>query len=220
MKPSSLDAVRALYAASAGTYSGMMDTEIGLPLYADTLGRLAERLVGISGPVVDASCGSGHMLARYREQHDSPRPLIGLDLSPEMVALAADRLGPDVLVKVGDMRDLHEIESGAAAAVIGFFALHHIRPEDMLPTLSEWHRAIRERGQMVLATWEGTGAIDYGATSDVVALRHSKEQVLDWVERAGFVVNRCVVEPVDGMPMDAVYVDATKPASRKQRTGR
>ncbi len=67
MQPSSLDPVRALYDASAGNYSGMMDSEIDLPMYADTLGRLAERLVGMSGPVVDASCGSGHMLARYRD---------------------------------------------------------------------------------------------------------------------------------------------------------
>lgn len=210
MKPSSLETVRALYEASAESYSGMMDSEIDLPMYADTLGRLAERLRGIAGPVVDASCGSGHMLARYRERYESGRPLIGLDLSPEMVTLAADRLGPDVVVRVGDMRDLHEIESATAAAVIGFFALHHIGVDDMVPTLCGWQRVIRNGGQLVLATWEGAGAIDYGDASNVVALRYTQDQIRAWVERAGFVVDRCVVEPVDDMPMDAVYVEATK----------
>jgi ubiquinone/menaquinone biosynthesis C-methylase UbiE len=211
MKPSSLEPVRALYDASAGNYSGMMDSEIDLPMYADTLGRLAERLVGMSGPVVDASCGSGHMLARYRERYDPGRPLVGVDLSPAMVALATERLGPDVVVN-GDMRDLHEIEPGTAAAVIGFFALHHIGTDDMVPTLCEWHRVIRDQGQVVLATWEGAGVIDYGDASDVVALRYRQDQVRTWVERAGFVVERCVVDPVDDMPMDAVYVEATKGA--------
>jgi len=48
----------------------------------------------------------------------------------------------------------------------------------------------------------------------VVALRYTQGQVRTWVERAGFVVERCVVEPVDDTPMDAVYVEATKGALR------
>ena len=212
MKPSSLETVRALYEASAGTYSGMMDSEIDLPMYADTLGRLAERLVGMSGPVVDASCGSGHMLARYRERYDPVRSLVGLDLSPAMVALAAEWLGLDVVVKTGVMRDLHEIESGTAAAVIGFVALHHIGTDDMVPTLCEWHRVIRDQGQVLLATWEGVGAIRRCIRRGGAAIHAGPGSHL--VLRAGFVVERYVVEPVDDMPMDAVYVEATKGALR------
>jgi len=54
----------------------------------------------------------------------------------------------------------------------------------------------------------------FGGASDVVALRYTQGQVRTWVERAGFVVERCVVEPVDDTPMDAVYVEATKGALR------
>jgi hypothetical protein len=82
----------------------------------------------------------------------------------------------------------------------------------MVPTLCEWHRVLRDQGQVVPATWEGAGAIDYGDASDVVALRYTQDQVRAWVERAGFVVERCVVDPVDDIPMDAVYVEATKGA--------
>jgi hypothetical protein len=39
---------------------------------------------------------------------------------------------------------------------------------------------------------------------------YATTQVTGWVERAGFVVDRCVVEPVPEMPMDAIYLEATK----------
>ena len=94
--------------------------------------------------------------------------------------------------------------------MIGFFAFHRLGVDDMVPTLPEWHRVLRDQGQVVLATWEGAGAIDYGDASDVVALRYTQDLVRAWVERADFVVERCVVEPVDDMPMDAVYLEATK----------
>ena len=62
----------------------------------------------------------------------------------------------------------------------------------------------------MVATWEGAGPIDYGGHSDVVALRYSRDEVLAWVEEAGFVADRCTVEPVEGMPMKALYLEGTK----------
>jgi len=66
-------------------------------------------------------------------------------------------------------------------------------------------------GQLVVATWEGTGAIDYGDASDVVALRYREEEIAAWAQAAGFVVDRCVVEPMEGMPMKTLYLEGTKP---------
>lgn len=63
---------------------------------------------------------------------------------------------------------------------------------------------------LTLATWEGRGAIDYGDNSELVALRYTEQQVKGWTEGAGFRVNRCAVEPVDEIPMDALYLEATK----------
>ena len=68
--------VREFYEESADWYAELMDAEIDLPVYSDTLGRLAERIVDVSGPVIDTSCGPGHMLSRIslhgREQLVSP----------------------------------------------------------------------------------------------------------------------------------------------------
>ena len=187
-----------------------MDSEIDLPLYSDALNRLAERIADAPGPVVDTSCGSGHMLSRYHERYDPKRPLLAIDLSPRMVAIARARLGSSADVMTGDMRDLGAIESGSSAAVLSFFAIHHLGPKDILAALQEWHRVLRPGGQLVVATWEGTGPIDYGDQSDVVALRYRRDEIAAWTRAAGFVVDRCVVEPVGGMEMKAVYLDGTK----------
>ena len=85
---SSSSEVRDLYEESAGWYSEIMDEEIELPVYADTLRRLSDRLHAIPGPILDTSCGPGHMLARYHSHFDADRRLIGIDLSPRMVSIA------------------------------------------------------------------------------------------------------------------------------------
>lgn len=207
---SSKDDVLEMYERTADSYAKMMDAEIALPVYGDVLARLARRLEGIPGPVLDTSCGSGHMLQMYRDEFDSQRQLIGLDLSPRMVALSRDRLGPDAVLRTGDMRDLGTVEAGSAAAVVSFFALHHLDPHEVQPALVKWHRALRAGGQLLIATWEGQGHIDYGTEADIVAHRYSQADVEGWVEAAGFTVDRCVVDPVEGFPMDAVYLEASR----------
>lgn len=210
METSPPEEVRELYEESADSYAEMMDSEIDLPVYSDILGRLAGRIVDIQGPVIDTSCGSGHMLSRYHERYDSERSLIGMDLSSRMVAISSERLGSSAQILHGDMRNLGEMESDSAACVLSFFAIHHIDPDEVLAALGEWHRVLCVGGQLVVAAWEGKGAIDYGEVSDVVALRYTQEEISHWAEKAGFVVDRCLVEPVEEMPMEAVYLEGTK----------
>lgn len=188
----------------------MMDSEIELPLYAAVLGRLQAKLATVSGMLIDTSCGSGHMLSMYRDKFENKRPLLGVDLSPSMVRIAQDRLGASADIHVGDMRKLAMVEDDSAAAVISFFALHHLGANDVQRALGEWRRVLVKGGQLLVAAWEGAGAIDYGDAADVVALRYRETELSSWVREAGLAVTRSVVEPVDGMEMDAVYLEATK----------
>ncbi len=187
----------------------MMDSEIDLPIYADTLERLAGRIADLSGPVIDTSCGSGHMLSRYHARYDPQRPLIGIDLSPGMIEIARSRLVTNAELITGDTRDLGTIEPHSAAAVLSFFAIHHIEPPGIAAALREWHRVLEPGGQLVIAAWEGTGPIGYGDQSDVVALRYRDKEIVAWAESTDFTVERCIVEPVEGMPMQAVYLEGT-----------
>ena len=210
MKISPTTEVQALYDGFGDSYAEMMDAEIETPLYVATFSRLAKAVEGLAGPILDTSCGSGHMLSRYHERYEPSRPLIGMDLSPSMVAISKKKLGDAAEIHLGDMRDLSAIATNSAAAVVSFFALHHLSPEDAQSALAEWHRVLRPGGFLILGTWEGKGAIDYGGESDLVALRYSQTEVSSWAEAAGFRIDRCVVEAVEEMPMDAVYLDATK----------
>ena len=150
------------------------------------------------------------MLYKYRENFDKERPVIGIDLSQSMVAIAQNKLGPEATVLVGDMRDLSTIESCTAAAIISFFAIHHIDVADIEKSLREWNRILVPGGQLVLAAWEGNGPIDYGDTSDVVALKYSRKQIQAWVEANGFSVTRLTVERIEDLGLDAAYIEASK----------
>jgi ubiquinone/menaquinone biosynthesis C-methylase UbiE len=210
VNPSTPDEVRKMYEETADSYAEMMDSEIGLPVYSDILGRLCERLLSIGGVLIDTACGSGHMLSMYFDHFDKSRQLLGVDLSPRMAAIAAKRLGSHGRVIVGDMRDLSEIEKGEASAVLSFFALHHLDPSGVREAFREWYRVLRPDGQLVVATWEGTGAVDYGDESDIVALKYSSQNLKGWVKSTGFEIARCVVEPVEEIPMDAIYLEGAK----------
>ena len=202
--------VRQLYEDSADSYAQMMDAEIGLPVYADVLGRLRDRIANTPGTVVDTACGSGHMLSMYHECYDQKHPLLGVDLSPRMVSIAEEKLGSNAHVVVGDMRDLSSVGSGSSSAALNFFALHHLDFEGVKLAFREWYRILGPGGQLVVATWEGSGAIDYGNESDIVALRYSSSELTTWAQGAGFAITRCAVEPVEDFPMDAVYLEGVK----------
>ena len=108
------------------------------------------------------------------------------------------------------MCELAAMVEGSAAAVISFYALHHLDSQGVRAALREWHRVMTTGGQLLIAAWEGEGAIDYGDVSDVVAFRYRETELSTWTLEVGFAITRSDVEPVDGMPMDAVILEATR----------
>ena len=155
MQVSNLNEVQQMYNESAENYAGMMDAEMQSPIYATMLGQLAVSLDGIDGPVIDTSCGSGHMLAMYQQQFDADRLLIGSDLSAEMVRISQQRLGDGATVKQADMCNLSFLESKSVAGLISFFAIHHLDADGIKQALQEWQRVLKPDGQLLLAAWEG-----------------------------------------------------------------
>jgi ubiquinone/menaquinone biosynthesis C-methylase UbiE len=210
MKPSSSNEVRDMYDATAASYAEMMDTEINLPVYADVLERLQTRIANIPGALIDTACGSGHMLSMYHNQYDSQRALMGIDLSPQMVEIARNRLGSAMRVFIGDMRDLSDIEFSSAAAVLNWFAFHHLEAGGVLESMKESYRVLAPGGQFLVATWEGAGPIDYGDDLDIVAIRYTRTELTAFAQSVGFEISKCVVGTVEDFPMDAVYLECTR----------
>ncbi len=199
-----------MYEANADSYAEMMDKEIDLPVYKDMLGRLQQNISDTPGTLLDTACGSGHMLAMFRSDYDPHRSVLGIDISPRMVEIAKARIGQRGAVMLGDMRSLPDISTGSVAALINFFAIHHLDFDDIRKSMLEWHRLLAHNGHLLLAAWEGSGAIDYGEESDIVALRYTSKELIEIAEDVGFVVKRRTVEPVAGFPMDAIYLECMK----------
>lgn len=199
-----------MYDETAASYAKMMDEEIQQPVYESVLGNLYKRIVSLSGPIVDTSCGSGHMLSMYHEKYDKNRPLIGIDLSPAMLRTSQSRLGDTANIIAGDMCDLSMLENASVAAVINYFAIHHLGKSDIQRVANEWHRVLMPDGVLLLAAWEGSGPIDYGSSSDIVALLHRRETVTTALKRAGYESISCEVVTVEDMAMDAMYLDCIK----------
>ena len=205
------DEVRGLYDTTAASYDAMMEQEIRLPLYDRVLSDLANAAQPVPGSILDSSCGSGHMLHRIANEYCPGRDLLGVDLSPEMVQISRGRLGESAKVFEGDMSSLPQVPDAACAAVISFFAIHHVDLAGFGMCLDEWCRVLAAGGHLFLAAWEGSGNIDYGGESDVVARRYQEAEIVNAVSRSGFQVVRHSVEPVDEMEMDAVHLVAAKP---------
>jgi ubiquinone/menaquinone biosynthesis C-methylase UbiE len=210
IKTSDTRAVRDMYDGKAESYSEMMDSEINHPLYSATFGRLQASIANIPGILIDAPCGSGHMLSMYHDNYDKKRALLGIDLSPAMVEIAAKRLGSAAEIVVGDIRHLEFVPSDSASAVISHFAFHHLDPSGVTEALKEWQRVLKVGGQLVIAAWEGTGSIDYFMESDLVTVKHDAGELTAMIQENGFSILKSFVETDDEMLMDAVYVEATK----------
>jgi ubiquinone/menaquinone biosynthesis C-methylase UbiE len=210
MTLASRDELQEFYNDSAEMYDQMMDEEIKLPLYGEVLDRLVESIAAVEGPVLDTSCGSGHMLLLLGEKDPQRRPLLGIDIAPKMVAIASKRLGDAAQISLGDMRDLPHIADDSCAAVISFFSLHHIGADELAGCFAEWQRVLVAGGQLLVATWEGEGVIDYGEHSDILTQRYTEAQLLDAITTANLQVQSHSIQPVEEFDMDGLHITATK----------
>ena len=130
-----LDATRRSYDAVASTYAALFGDELaGKPLDRALLAAFAET---VSGPVADLGCGPGHVTAHL---HGLGCAAFGVDLSPEMVAVAR-RTYPAVSFSLGDMTRL-DITSGSLGGIVAFYSIIHL-PPDLLPVaLAEFARVL------------------------------------------------------------------------------
>lgn len=142
--------VRTTYAAVAEVYADTFSDELDhLPFERWLLERVAEEA---DGPVVEVGCGPGHVTA-YLAAHGADAR--GLDLTPEMVALARER-HPGVRYDVGDLRRLMRPESAAGwGAVLAWYSLIHLADSELPGALDALIRPLAPGALLVLAMQAG-----------------------------------------------------------------
>lgn len=97
-------------------------------------------------PVLDVGCGTGVFLQRARAASLSA---FGIDASPEMVELAARRLGPDI-VRVARMQDLDDRDTYGALVSLCWSFNYCQSQAEARDVLLSFHRALRPGGRLLL----------------------------------------------------------------------
>lgn len=154
MDPFGADAVRAAYGAAADDYAAAFGEDLAkLPVDRAILDAALDRLVG-GAPVLDVGCGPGQV-GRYLA--DRGARVVGVDLAPEMLAIARRR-NPDCGSVCADMRAL-PVGPSTCAGVVAFYSIQHV-PRTHLPSvLAELRRTLTPEGVLVLAIHLGGGEV-------------------------------------------------------------
>lgn len=189
------DPVRDSYDAAAEGYAAhLADELVGKPLDRHLLDRFAEELRG-QGLVADLGCGPGHV-ARYLSERGVG--VMGIDLSPEMVRVAAER-SPDLEFRVGDLRTL-DLEDGGLAGAVLFYAIVHFDPAELPGVFAQVRRVLRPGGLLLSAFHVGDQEVHvddlFGATVSLDFRFFPIERVAAALASAGFqLLERCEREP-------------------------
>lgn len=206
--------VRASYAAVATAYADALTGELdALPFERWLLDRVATHAG--TDPVVEVGCGPGHVTAYLA---DAGVDATGLDLTPEMIALARERY-PDGVYEVGDLRTLMRPVNGSGwAAVLAWYSLIHFAASELPGAVEALTRPMTSGGLLVLALHAGAEVrhhhtwFDHEVDLDMVL--HEPADVVALVERAGLVdVEWYRRGPVvaRGETTERLYVVARKP---------
>ena len=160
------------------------------PLDRQLLDRLVDH-VGEAGVICDLGCGPGQV-ARYL--HDRGAHVIGVDLSPQMIAQAR-QLNPDIDFKQGNMLAL-DVEDEAWAGIAAFYSIIHIPLEKVVTALHELKRVLRPGGWLLLAFHLGSEVRhldewwEQRVSADFVFFQSSEMQT--YLQAAGFAVEEII----------------------------
>ena len=137
---------------------------------------------GISGPILDAGCGPGHWTDfLHREGAD----VSGADLVAEFIDSARLRF-PDVSFRVASLPTL-DVADSSLGGVLAWYSLIHLPPAELPVVLTQLHRVLKPRGQVLIGFFEGESGkpFDHAVTR---AYYWSLDRMTRMLQDAGFDV--------------------------------
>ena len=198
-EPDFLRDTRTSYDAIATAYAERLRNELAVkPLDRAMLAGFAE-LVRASGagPVADIGCGPGRVTGYL---NDLGLPVFGIDLSPEMIAVAR-RTYPGLRFEVGSMLAL-DVPDAALGGVLAWYSVIHVPDERLPEAFAEFCRVLAPGGLVLLGFQVGDEVVHVAeARGHPVALDYRwrrPEWVAELLGQAGLVVRaRLLREPDD-----------------------
>lgn len=198
-----LSDIRSSYDTDASGYAekvrGLLD---GMPYLRASLALFAELVHGAGGgPVADVGCGTGYVTGYL---HDAGVEAFGIDLSPEMIAIAR-RDRPDLRFDVGTMTDL-DLAGDSVAGIVAFWSVVHV-PDDAMPGVcEEFRRVLRPRGWLLVGFHVGDQAQHTsegytGRPINVTSHHRRPSKIRGWLRDAGFTTEaELVIAPDEDVP--------------------
>lgn len=144
--PGDLASTRATYDRVAEEYAARIAGELaGKPIDRALLACFVEQVGGL-GLIADIGCGPGHVAAYM---HELGAQVVGIDLSPKMVAIAQQR-SPDISFEQGSMLALAQPDA-SWGGIVALYSLIHLPQDERPRALAEFHRVLRPGGLLLLA---------------------------------------------------------------------
>lgn len=198
-----LSDTRTSYDTDASGYAeqvrGLLD---GMPWLRASLTLFAELVRDVGGgPVADVGCGPGYVSGYL---HDAGADVFGIDLSPEMVAIAR-RDYPHLHFEVGTMTDL-DLADASVAGIVAFWSVIHVPDHAMPGVCAEFRRVLRPQGPLLVGFHVGdeTEHTSEGCTGRAINVNthyRRPSKVRGWLRDAGFTTEaELVMRPDEQVP--------------------
>ncbi|RSM56259.1 SAM-dependent methyltransferase [Amycolatopsis sp. WAC 01376] len=192
-----LHTTRTAYDTVAADYAELLrDHLAGSTWDRAVLGAYAELVKADGGGrVAEIGCGPGRITQHL---HELGLDIHGVDLSPEMVAVARKSY-PHLDFQTGEMPGL-SFEDGALAGVVAWYSIIHT-PRERLPEIfADFHRILATGGHLLVAFQVGDEIRHiehaYGHDISCDAYRLAPEKIAEQLREAGFsLLSTLVREP-------------------------
>ena len=199
-EPGFVVATRASYDTVAADYVTWFGGELAArPLDRALLAGFAE-LVRAAGaaPIADIGCGPGRVTAHLDDIGSSA---FGIDLSPQMVALAR-QAHPNLRFEVGSMLAL-DLPDRHLGGIVAWYSIIHVPDEQLPQAFAEFCRVLTPGGYLLVAFQVGSEVLHRAdMAGHAVSLDfhpRQPDQVAELLRRAGLDVRlRVLREPDDG----------------------
>jgi tRNA (cmo5U34)-methyltransferase len=179
-KKSSVEAIRARFEADVERFSQLERGQTATMDAALSLQLISQAALASTHPirrVLDVGCGAGNYTLKLRQELGSDFDVDLLDLSPKMLARAAQRVGAAVKGSVrlieADFRQA-SLQNGSYDVILAGAVFHHLRAED------EWQAAFRKVYRLLApggSVW----------ISDLVAHESAAVQEIMWRRYAAYL---------------------------------